>query len=183
MKTLGELAQIIKAELVGDPEASVQRARSFELAGEGDVTLAADAAYRARIGESRATAIIVASAIDHLKRNLLIAANPKLAFARAIQALHRVEYLAMGLSGDLILGAGSALGKDLSIHPRVTIGRDSIVGDRVTPPGRCNRQQLPHRRRHGNPSERFGLPGQRDRKTSNHSLRNGDWRRRLQFRA
>ena len=132
MKTLGELAQIIKAELVGDPEASVQRARSFELAGEGDVTLAADAAYRARIGESRATAIIVASAIDDVKRNLLVAANPKLAFARAIQALHRVEYLAMGLSGDLILGAGSALGKDLSIHSRVTIGRDSIVGDRVT---------------------------------------------------
>ncbi|MFY9611277.1 MAG: UDP-3-O-(3-hydroxymyristoyl)glucosamine N-acyltransferase [Blastocatellia bacterium] len=132
MKTLGELAHILKAELVGDPESVVRRARSFKLAGEGDVTLAADAAYRARINESRATAVIVAASIDGAKCNLLIAANPKLAFARAIHALHSVEYLATGVSNDLVLGKGSTLGKDLSIRPRVTIGADSIVGDRVT---------------------------------------------------
>jgi UDP-3-O-[3-hydroxymyristoyl] glucosamine N-acyltransferase len=132
MKTLGELAQIIRAELVGDPEAVVQRARSFELAGEGDVTLAADAAYRKRIGDSRATAIIVASPTDDAMRNLLVAANPKLAFARAIQALHNIEYRATGTSEDLILGTGSRIGEDPSIHPRVTIGRNSVLGDRVT---------------------------------------------------
>ncbi len=132
MKTLGDLAQIIKAELVGDPETVVQRAISFNLAGEGDLTLAADSAYRARINESRATAVIVGAALDRAKCNLLIAANPKLAFARAIQALHSVEYLATGVSNDLVLGHGSTLGKDPSIHPRVTIGTSSIVGDRVT---------------------------------------------------
>ena len=132
MKTLGELAQIIKAELVGDPNSVVQRARAFTLAGEGDVTLAADGAYRARINESRATAVIVGAAIDEAKCNLLIAAIPKLAFARAIQALHSVEPIATGVSGDLVLGQGCTLGTDLSIHPRVTIGTRSIVGDRVT---------------------------------------------------
>jgi UDP-3-O-[3-hydroxymyristoyl] glucosamine N-acyltransferase len=132
MKTLGELAQIIKAELVGDPKAAVQRARSFELASEGDVTLAANAAYRARINESPATAVIVASAVDGAKRNLLVARNPKLAFARAIQTLHAVEYLAAGASHDLSLGEGSLLGKDISIGAHVSIGRNSIVGDRVT---------------------------------------------------
>jgi UDP-3-O-[3-hydroxymyristoyl] glucosamine N-acyltransferase len=132
MKTLAELAQIIKAEVVGDPNSVVQRARPFKLASEGDLTLAADAAYRARINESRATAVIVGVAINDAKCNLLIAANPKLAFARAIQALHSVEPIATGVSDDLVLGQGSTLGKDPSIHPRVTIGRDSIVGDRVT---------------------------------------------------
>lgn len=132
MKTLGELAQIINAELVGDPESVVQRAISFKLAGEGDLTLAADAAYRARIKESRATAVIVGAAIDGTKCSLLIVANPKLAFARAIQALHSVEYVAVGVSDDLMIGTNSAFGKDLSIHPRVTIGAGSIVGDRVT---------------------------------------------------
>ncbi|MEK6299506.1 MAG: UDP-3-O-(3-hydroxymyristoyl)glucosamine N-acyltransferase [Acidobacteriota bacterium] len=132
MKTLGELAKIIRAELVGDANALVGRARSFELAGEGDVTLAVDAAYRARINESMATAVIVASVIDDAKCNLLVAANPKLAFARAIEALHRVDYRATGVSEDLTLGERSRLGADLSIHPRVTIGRDSVVGDRVT---------------------------------------------------
>jgi UDP-3-O-[3-hydroxymyristoyl] glucosamine N-acyltransferase len=32
----------------------------------------------------------------------------------------------------LIVGDGTALGKELSIHPRVTIGRDAVIGDRVT---------------------------------------------------
>lgn len=132
MKTLGELAQFIKAELIGNQETRVQRARSFELAGEGDVTLAVDAAYRARISESPATAVIVGTAVEGAKRNLLVAANPKLAFARAIQALHCIEYLATGISDDLIIGEGSAIGEDPSIHPRVTIGRNSVLGDRVT---------------------------------------------------
>lgn len=132
MKTLAELAQIIKAGLVGDPESVVHRARPFKLAGEGDVTFAADAGYRARINESRATAVIVGEALDGAKCNLLVAAKPKLAFARAIQALHSIEYLATGVSDDLVLGQGSSLGKDLSIHPRVTIGTGSVVGDRVT---------------------------------------------------
>jgi UDP-3-O-[3-hydroxymyristoyl] glucosamine N-acyltransferase len=132
MKTLGELAQIIRAELIGSADVRVVRARSFELAGEGDVTLAAEAGFRARINESQATAVIVKSAIDGAKCNLLVAANPKLAFARAIEALHRVEPLSTGVSDDLILGKGSAIGKDASIHPRVTIGRNSAIGDRVT---------------------------------------------------
>lgn len=132
MKTLGELAHIIRAELIGDAEAVVGRARSFNLAVEGDVTLAMDAAYLARVRSSQATAFIVASPISDTTRNLLVAANPKLAFARALQALHSIEYQAAGVSQDLVVGEGTRLGNDLSIHPRVTIGRDSSIGDRVT---------------------------------------------------
>jgi UDP-3-O-[3-hydroxymyristoyl] glucosamine N-acyltransferase len=132
MYTLGELSQIIKAKLVGDPNAVVRRAQSFELAAEGDVTFAADPAYLARVNESAATAIIVGTAITGSTRNLLIAASPKLAFARAVQALHGTSYRAVGVSQDLVVGQGTTLGTDLSIHPRVTIGRDSAIGDRVT---------------------------------------------------
>ncbi len=132
MPKLAELAELIKADLVGEPGAEVVRARPFESASEGDVTLAADAAYVARINESRATAVIVSSPIEESSRNLLVAHNPKLAFARAIQALHAWDYTPIGVSGDLIVGEGTALGMDLSIHPRVTIGRNAAICDRVT---------------------------------------------------
>jgi len=132
MLTIAQLAQIINAELHGDPQAVVHRAQSFEQSTAGDVTFAADAALRARINESAATAIIVGSRVENTTRNLLIAANPKLAFARAVQALHAVEYEPTGVSGDLIVGAGTTLGAELSIHPRVTIGRNSMIGHRVT---------------------------------------------------
>lgn len=132
MPKLAELAQLIKADLIGERDTVVTRARPFELATEGDVTLASDPAYLARVDESRATAIIVAEPITDSTRNLLIARNPKLAFARAIDALHKADYKAIGVSDDLIVGRGTVLGKELSIHPRVTIGRDATIGDRVT---------------------------------------------------
>ena len=132
MPKLAELARLIDAELIGDNDAVVIRARPFEFASEGDVTLALDSVYVSRVGESRATAVIVSGPISGSSRNLLVAHNPKLAFARAIEALHRVGYEAIGVSEDLIVGSGTKLGGDLSIHPRVTIGRDSSIGDRVT---------------------------------------------------
>ena len=132
MPKLVELARLLNAELVGAPDAIVERARPFELASEGDVTLALDAAYVARVSESRATAIIVSKPIQGSAQNFLISRDPKLAFARVIQTLHNVEYEPLGVSGDLVTGTGTVLGKDLSIHPRVSIGRDSVIGDRVT---------------------------------------------------
>src|SRR5436853_4008137 len=132
MHTLAQLAQMINAVLIGDPNAVVRRAQSSEQAEAGDVTFADGARYRARINESRATAIIVASPIDQATPNLLIARNPKLAFARAIQALHQAAYQARGVSADLVVGEGTALGGDLSIHARVTIGKHCRIGHRVT---------------------------------------------------
>jgi len=132
MPRLGELAQTIKADLIGDPDAEVIRARPFDLAEAGDVTLAMDSKYLSRIDESRATAFIVLAAIPGSTRNFLVAPSPKLAYARAIEALHNAEYKILGISGDLIKGEGAVLGDDLSIHPRVTIGCDVRIGDRVT---------------------------------------------------
>jgi UDP-3-O-[3-hydroxymyristoyl] glucosamine N-acyltransferase len=132
MTKLAELARLIKADLMGEPDAEVTRARPFELASEGDVTLALDTAYAARVNESRATAVIVSAPITASSGNLLVARDPKLAFARAIEALHKTEYEPIGVSGDLIAGRGTVFGEDLSIHPRVTIGRDAVIGNRVT---------------------------------------------------
>lgn len=132
MYTLGELARIINAQLVGEPEAVVRRARPIDSAEEGDVTFALEERYRARVPESRATAVIVAPPAEFPDRNLLISAKPKLAFARAIRALHARPYVPRGVSSDLILGEGARLGTDLSIYPRVTIGHESTIGDRVT---------------------------------------------------
>lgn len=132
MAKLNDLAKLINADLVGDPDVEIIRARPFDQAGEGDVTLAVEAAYLARIEQTAATAIIVHAPVQKLARNQLVARNPKLAFARAIHALHATAYKATGISDDFVKGEGTVLGADISIHPRVTIGRDAIIGDRVT---------------------------------------------------
>lgn len=132
MYRLEELARLIKAELIGDADAVISRARPFDSATAGDITFAGSRAYLDRVKDSSATAVIVPVSVEAPDRNLLVAANPKLAFARAIELLHSVKYNPAGVSSDLVAGEGTRLGADLSVHPRVTLGRDVIVGDRVT---------------------------------------------------
>ncbi|MDQ3012239.1 MAG: UDP-3-O-(3-hydroxymyristoyl)glucosamine N-acyltransferase, partial [Acidobacteriota bacterium] len=134
--TLAELANLINAELRGDGGAEITGVNSLDSTQSGEVTFLADAARLSRAQASPAAAFIVPSKLadnDKLAgRNLLIAKDAKLAFARAIQAIYAKPYQARGASNDLALGDGATLGGDCSIHPRVTIGRDSVIGDRVT---------------------------------------------------
>ncbi|HSB12086.1 MAG TPA: UDP-3-O-(3-hydroxymyristoyl)glucosamine N-acyltransferase [Blastocatellia bacterium] len=132
MPRLSELAKLIDAELIGQADAEINRARPFDQAAEGDVTLALDAAYVARVDQSHATAVIVSAPIAGSARNQLVARNPKLAFARAIQVLHAIEHKDIGVSRDLLKGEGTILGNNLSVYPRVTIGRNTTIGDRVS---------------------------------------------------
>jgi len=132
-----QLARLIKCELLnlaGDLE--VSGVAPLSRAGAGEVTLVAD---QGRLGEaiSTAGAILIVdrklAAHDSMKsRSLLVADNPKLAFARAIEAFLRPAAPSRGVSDDLSIGSDSTVGNDCSIHPRVTIGDNSRIGDRVT---------------------------------------------------
>ncbi len=134
--TLAELAQFIYAELRGDGEVEITGINSLDSVQPGEVTYAADAARFAEAAASPAAALIVpAKLADNEKlagRNLLIGKDAKLTFARAIAAFYATSTESRGVSSDLVLGEGSRIGADCSIHPRVTIGRNSIIGDRVT---------------------------------------------------
>ncbi len=138
--TLAELAQSIQAELkAGSPaagESNVTGVNSLGSAQSGEITFISDAARLSQAQESPAAAFIIPARLadsDKLAgRNLLLAKDAKLAFARAIQAFHARPYQARGISKDLAIGEGSQIGADCSIHPRVTIGRHSVIGDRVT---------------------------------------------------
>ena len=72
MIKLAELAGLIRAELHGDPNAEVLRVKPFDSAAPGDVTLAMDPNFLARIVNSRATAIIVCAPIEGSTQNLLV---------------------------------------------------------------------------------------------------------------
>src|SRR5437868_2279938 len=132
MYVLHEIARLTGTELNGDPNAEVQRAAPFDIAQEGDITYAENPSYLTRVEECKATAIIVPSGVDAPDKNLLITVKPRLAFARAIQLLHKKIYSGSGVSPDLIAGEGTVFGAELSISPRVTIGRECTIGDRVT---------------------------------------------------
>jgi UDP-3-O-[3-hydroxymyristoyl] glucosamine N-acyltransferase len=135
--TLLELSKIIQAELRGDAILQITGVASLENARAGDLSYAADLGRLREATGCQASALIIStkvSADDPALSNygLLIAKDAKLAFARAIHAFHETPYRGLGVSSDLSLGHDSRVGMDCSIYPRVTIGRNSSVGDRVT---------------------------------------------------
>src|SRR5215468_982236 len=134
--TLHELACVIGAQARGDAEIELTGVGPLDNARAGEVTYVTDTSRLVQSKGGEAAALIVPLKLaDHAAlagRPLLIVKDPKLAFARAIAAFHSKPYKARGVSHDLALGENSRVGADCSIHPRVTIGRDSIIGDRVT---------------------------------------------------
>jgi UDP-3-O-[3-hydroxymyristoyl] glucosamine N-acyltransferase len=134
--TLSQLAQQIKAEARGDDSVEITGINALSSAQVGDVSYIADAVRLKQAEECNASALIVPAKIANAPqldgRNLLVAKDAKLAFARAISVFHAKPYEARGVSPDLVLGEGSGIGEACSIHPRVTIGRKSSIGNRVT---------------------------------------------------
>ncbi len=134
--TLSELSQRVRTQLYGDGGIEIIDVASLEDAGAGEITYVADQARLVQAIESKASALIVppklAKEMAIAGRNLLIANDAKLSFARAISVFYARSYQARGVSPDLVLGEDSRIGIDCSIFPRVTIGRNSIIGDRVT---------------------------------------------------
>ena len=134
--TLEELGRIIGAQTRGEAEIELTGIGPLDNASASEATFVGDASRLDQAKKSEAAAFIVPMNLaDHAAftgRRLLIVKDPKLAFARAIAVFYAKPYESRGVSQDLALGANSHIGKDCSIHPRVTVGRDSIVGARVT---------------------------------------------------
>jgi UDP-3-O-[3-hydroxymyristoyl] glucosamine N-acyltransferase len=133
---LGELAAQLQVEWRGVETAMITGVSSLDDPQPGTVTLVADPTRAAAAAQTGVAALIVPGQLAGHEAltgcNLLLSANPKLTFARAIQLFTIKPYVARGLSPDLVLGEASTVGAACSIHPRVTIGRNSTIGDRVT---------------------------------------------------
>jgi UDP-3-O-[3-hydroxymyristoyl] glucosamine N-acyltransferase len=133
---LAELARQLNAEMHGDEGAEITGVDSIERAGAGQISYVSDASYLLLASQSSATALVIPPKLADERsiagRNLLIAKNAKLAFARVISVFFAKPYQESGISPDLICGEDSQIGRQCSIHPRVTIGLNSFIGDRVT---------------------------------------------------
>jgi UDP-3-O-[3-hydroxymyristoyl] glucosamine N-acyltransferase len=141
---LDQLAEHVKGKVEGDGQVLITAVAGIEDAGEGDITFLANPKYRARLEETKASAVIVAPDVDISGVNLLKVSNPYLAFAQVLskfaQKYHPPQRIheSCWLGDDVTIGEGCALGAHVVIGNHVTIGERTIVypgvviGDRVS---------------------------------------------------
>jgi len=135
MSTLTQSAQDIAlhcgAVLRGNGATRVRAVSSIESAKDGDVVFAADDARLKQALESRASLVLTGqfAANLHTTKTLLMAANPKLAFAR-VAALFSREERRVGHDESAQIDLSAKIGEQTWIGPGVVVESGCSIGNR-----------------------------------------------------
>jgi len=131
-KKLKELAEWVGGTVVGDGEVEITGASSIEEARAGEITFVASPKYLPKLGETKASAIIVSPEVTRADKSLLCVTNPHLAFAKIVGLFFYKPYQPKGIDAKAWISPTAQLGKDLTVYPFVYIGDRCRIGDRVT---------------------------------------------------
>jgi UDP-3-O-[3-hydroxymyristoyl] glucosamine N-acyltransferase len=131
---LRELAALIDACIVGDPETEIRRMATIDQAQAGDITFLANPKYLPLLAATRASAVIISREVEApAELNLLQCANPYLAFAKILTFLHVQRPEPQGISPRAIVDPSAEIAAGVTIHPgcvvgaRVKIGAETIL--------------------------------------------------------
>ena len=134
-KTL-QLAELLGGVLKGRPDVVLEAVASLRNAGPLDLSYAEEKFY-ADARQSRAGCLLVKSG-EFPGQNIIIVANPKLAFAKAAEHLYEEASSTTAIhpsavvESDAIVGKGSRIGAGCTIGSGVRIGEGCILYPRVT---------------------------------------------------
>lgn len=134
MAKLRDLAALIDARIVGDPETEIRRMATIDQAQPGDITFLANLKYLPLLVTTQASAVIIGAEVDApAELNLLQCANPYLAFAKILTFLHVQRPEPQGVSPRAIIDPSAEIAEGVMIHPgcvvgaRVKIGKGTIL--------------------------------------------------------
>ena len=128
MATLHQLAELIGGQVQGDPALEIARVYPIDQAGEGDITFVANPKYLAKLDQCRASAIIVTPGVTAAGRNLLICANPYLAFAKILTFLQVPPHPVKGVMSGAHVAESATLAEGVTIYPGCVVGENVQIG-------------------------------------------------------
>jgi len=131
-KTLLELAELVGGQVVGDPGIRIKGLGTLETAHEGQITFLANPRYAAKVADTRASAVVLASGANPFGRNAIVVGNPYLAFAKLLTIFTTRPRVPRGIMPGAIIGEEVAIGEFASIHPGAVVGDRVVIGERVT---------------------------------------------------
>ena len=128
---LAAIARHLDCRLEGDGEVEILGAAGIEEAGPEDLTFLSNPKYVSRLGRCRAGAIVVSEDAPATTMPRLIAENPYLSFARAIELFYRPPEVIPGIHPTATVAATARLGEEISLGANVVIGEGAVIGDRA----------------------------------------------------
>jgi UDP-3-O-[3-hydroxymyristoyl] glucosamine N-acyltransferase len=130
-RTAKEVAEAVDGRVIGDATVEVRGVASIAYAQLGDLVFVAEEKHLAAATASRASAVIAgefAGAARHDKP-VIVAAQPKLAFAQAAKLLHPAATCSAGILPSAMVHPRAKLGRDVFVGERVVIGEGAEIGN------------------------------------------------------
>lgn len=141
-RTIGELAALAGAELVGDGDCEIHSVATLAEAGPGSISFLANRRYQRYLRETRASAVILDRA--HLADSpcpALVSEHPYLTYARVAALLHPTPQPDPGIHASAVIAADARLDASVSVGPGsvvearavleagVVLGPNCVVGE------------------------------------------------------
>jgi UDP-3-O-[3-hydroxymyristoyl] glucosamine N-acyltransferase len=128
---LAEIAELVQGKIRGDDQIEISGVAPFEDASGQDISLAGEARFLKRIGESKAGALIVPVTCDAVDGNLVLVENPRAAFAKVMAHFHPQAEPGDAVSDKANIGEHVCMGGNVQIGPFACIGNHVTIGHRV----------------------------------------------------
>lgn len=125
---LGDIASAIGAAVEGSPEVEIEGLAPLDAAGPAELSFVSNPRYLARLGETRAAAVILGPGVAGPGCAVLRAPVPYLAFARALALFARPVLPEPGVHPGARVDPAARLGPGARVSPGVTIGAGARIG-------------------------------------------------------
>jgi UDP-3-O-[3-hydroxymyristoyl] glucosamine N-acyltransferase len=130
--TLGQIAEFVDGEAIGNLELPIEDVAPFDLAGRRDLTFSEKGRMLKDLNQTQAAAVLVPRGTYDADKPLIIVSNPRLAFAKILAIFHPGFKPEAGIHPTAVIGKECKIGKDVVISAGVVIGDRVVLGDRVT---------------------------------------------------
>jgi UDP-3-O-[3-hydroxymyristoyl] glucosamine N-acyltransferase len=130
---LGELAQVVGAELHGDAECRIETVAALEDATTGAISFLTNSKYRKYLQDTRAAAVILAREyLEECPVNALVSSNPHLAYARISGYMFPEPKTSPGRHETAIIAQSARIDSTAWIGPAVVVEDDAEIGAGVS---------------------------------------------------
>jgi UDP-3-O-[3-hydroxymyristoyl] glucosamine N-acyltransferase len=126
--TAKELAEFIGAQIEGDGGLKITGCASPGSANAGEVIFIESAKHAEAAAKSASRCVILPKGLEVTGKALLRAANPRLAFAKALAWLHPAARIAQGVHSTAIVARSARLAEGVGVGPYAVIEEDAEIG-------------------------------------------------------
>lgn len=131
IKTLGEIAKLVKGEVLGDSDVQVSNISGIDDVEYGEMTWAEKEKAYVSAAESAASAVLVPRDVSAFPKPAVRVDNPRLAFAILLELFNPPRQFPEGVHPSAVVAAGCRIGEGAYIGPNCTVEEGASIGRRA----------------------------------------------------